>query len=62
MALIIGESFSNYEPMAATQGISQLEITDLVKQFGDLVAKDSLTIVAKSEETKQIIGVLLAYD
>ncbi|MEO0846811.1 MAG: hypothetical protein AAFY50_10340 [Cyanobacteria bacterium J06648_1] len=48
--------------MAATQGISQLEITDLVKQFGDLVAKDSLTIVAKSEETKQIIGVLLAYD
>jgi GNAT superfamily N-acetyltransferase len=62
MALVIGESFSSSEPMAVSQGISVLEMTDLVKQFGDRAAQECLTIVALEQETKQIIGVLLAND
>lgn len=62
MALVIGESFSNSEPMAVTQGISPSEMTDLVKQFGYKAAYESLTIVAQSQETEEIIGVLLAND
>ncbi len=62
MALVIGESFSNSEPMAVTQGISLSEMTDLVRQFAHKAAQESLTIVAQSQETKQIIGVLLAND
>ena len=62
MALVIGESFSSSEPMAVKQGISLSEMTDIAKQFGYKTAQESLTIVVQSQETKQIIGVLLAND
>jgi GNAT superfamily N-acetyltransferase len=62
IALVIGESFSSSEPMAVSQGISVLEMSDLVKQFGDRAAQECLTIVALERETKKIIGVLLAND
>lgn len=62
MALVIGESFSNSEPMAVTQDLSLSEMTDLARQFGYKTAQESLTIVAQCQETKQIIGVLLAND
>ncbi|MDJ0591666.1 MAG: GNAT family N-acetyltransferase [Pleurocapsa sp. MO_226.B13] len=62
MALVIGESFSNSEPMAVTQGISLSEMTDLAKQIAHQAVSESLSIVAKSQETQAIIGVLLAND
>ena len=62
MAFVIGESFSSSEAITVTQGISLSEMRDLVMQFAHKAAQESLTIVAQSQETKQIIGVLLAND
>jgi GNAT superfamily N-acetyltransferase len=62
MALVIGEAFSNSEPMAVSQNISCSEMTNLIEQFGGRAARESLTIIAGDRETKQIFGVLLAND
>lgn len=62
VAIAIAGVFSQSEPMAVAQGVSQEEIANLIKPLGFKVAQESLTIVAKSEEADELIGVLLCDD
>ncbi len=62
VAITIAGVFSQSEPMAVTRGVSQDEIANLIKPLGFKVAQESLTIVAKSKEADELIGVLLCDD
>lgn len=62
VAIAIAGVFSQSEPMAVNRGVSQDEIANLIKPLGFKVAQESLTIVAKSEEADELIGVLLCDD
>lgn len=62
VAATIADVFSRFEPMAITQSISQDEIASLIKALGFKAAQESLTIVAKSKEKDEVVGVLLCDD
>lgn len=62
VAATIAYVFSRYEPMAVTQSVSPDEIASLIKALGFKAAQESLTIVAKSKEEDEVIGVMLCDD
>jgi hypothetical protein len=62
MALMVAEAFSRYEPMAVAQGIPEKEFVDFVKILGLKAQHDELTVLAREQETGQVIGAMIADD
>ena len=62
MAVMTAEAFSRYEPVTSALGISVEDFTDFVKLLGPKVEYEELTVIARSQDTKQIIGAMIADD
>ena len=62
MAVMIAEAFSRYEPMAVTQNFSLEELVEFIKLRGPKAAQEELTILARDQETGQVVGAMLTED
>lgn len=59
---LLGEAFSLYDPPAVAVGITAAEFEAFVRLFGAKAVADRLTIVARSADTREMIGALLTED
>src|SRR5258708_7561398 len=62
MALMVAEAFNRYEPMAVAQDIPVKEFVDFVKLLGPKAQQDELTVLARDQETGQVIGAMITDD
>ncbi len=62
MALMVAEAFTRYEPVMVAQDISLNECVDFVKLLGPKAQQEELTVVARDQETGQIIGAMITDD
>jgi len=62
MAMLLAETFSRFDPPAVAIGITQKEFEEFVRVFLPNVASDGLTIIARTAETGEMAGALLAED
>jgi hypothetical protein len=62
MALMVAEAFNRYEPMAVVQDIPLKEFVDFVKLLGPKAQQEELTVLARDQETGQIIGAMITDD
>lgn len=62
MVSLLGEVFSLYDPPAVAVELTAAEFEDFVRLFGAKAAADRLTIVARSADTREMIGALLTED
>jgi ribosomal protein S18 acetylase RimI-like enzyme len=61
-ALAVAEAFSRYEPMTVAQGIPVTEFVDFIKLLGPKAQQEELTVLARDQETGQVIGAMIADD
>ena len=62
MATLAAETFSRYEPVTSSLGISLEDFADFVRLLGPKVEQEELTVIARNQETRQIIGVMVNDD
>jgi ribosomal protein S18 acetylase RimI-like enzyme len=62
MAVVVAKAFTRFEPMAVAQDFSFEEFVDFVKLFGPKAAQEELTVLARDQETGQVIGALITDD
>ena len=62
MARLLGEVFAQRDPPAVAAGLTQSEFEAFVRLFCPKADAEGLTIVARSRETAEMIGALLAED
>ena len=62
MAHMVAEAFSRYEPMAVAQDIPTKEFEDFVKLLGPKAQQEELTVLARDQETGQVIGAMITDD
>ena len=62
MAILLGEVFSRYDPPAVAAGITPEEFEAFVRLLLPTVEAGGLTIVARSADTGDMVGALLAED
>lgn len=59
---LLGEVFAQRDPPAMAVGLTPSEFEPLVRLFCPRAAADGLTVVARSGETRELIGALLTED
>jgi ribosomal protein S18 acetylase RimI-like enzyme len=62
MARLLGEVFAHRDPPAVAVGLTPSEFESFVRLFCPKAAAEGLTIVARSDETGEMIGALLTED
>jgi GNAT superfamily N-acetyltransferase len=62
MAVMVADAFTRYEPMAITQNFSLEELVEFIKLRGPKAAQEELTVLARDQETGQVVGALLTDD
>jgi len=62
MAGMAAETFSRYEPVTSSLGISLEDFAEFVRLLGPKMEQEELTVVARNQDTKQIIGVMVNDD
>jgi hypothetical protein len=62
MAPMVAEAFNRYEPMTVAQGVPFQEFVDFVKLLGPKAQQEELTVLARDQETGQLIGAMIADD
>jgi hypothetical protein len=62
MAVMAGEAFACYEPVTTALGIPSEDFADFVRLLGPKMVQEELTVIARNQETKQIIGAMITDD
>lgn len=63
MALMTAEAFARYEPITSALNIPSKDFADFVRlRSSPKEEQEELTVIAKNQETKQIIGAMVADD
>jgi len=62
MAMMAGEAFARYEPVTSALGISSEDFAEFVRLLGPKAVQDELTVIARDQETNQIIGAMITDD
>src|SRR4051794_8902942 len=62
MARLLSEAFVLRDPPAVAAGLCSSEFEDLVRLFSPKAASEGLTVVARSADTGEMMGALLAED
>lgn len=62
MAMMAGEAFGRYEPVISALGISSEDFADFVRLLGPQAVQEELTVIARNQETNQIIGAMIMDD
>jgi ribosomal protein S18 acetylase RimI-like enzyme len=62
MAVMVADAFARYEPMTITQNFSLEELVEFIKLRGPKAAQEELTVLARDQETGQVVGALLTDD
>src|SRR5262245_22628975 len=62
MARMVAEAFKRYEPMTAAQDVPFQEFVDFVRLLGPKAHHEELTVLARDQETGQVIGAMIADD
>src|SRR5262249_34725496 len=62
VALMVAEAFNRYEPMAVVQDIPLKEFLDFVKLLVPKTQQEELTVLARDQETGQVIGAMITDD
>ena len=62
MAMMAGEAFARYEPVTSALGISSEDFAEFVRLLGPKAVQDELTVIARNQETNQIIGAMITDD
>lgn len=62
MARLLADAFAHRDPPAAAMGLTPGEFEKFARLFCSKAASEGLTIVARSSETAEMVGVLLAKD
>jgi ribosomal protein S18 acetylase RimI-like enzyme len=62
MVCLLGETFALYDPPAVAAGLTRLEFEEFVRLLCPHTERQGLTIIARSAETGEMMGALLAED
>ncbi|MDD5411539.1 MAG: hypothetical protein PHF31_09015 [Methylobacter sp.] len=62
MAMMTGKAFARYEPVTSALGISSEDFAEFVRLLGPKAVQDELTVIARDQETNQIIGAMISDD
>lgn len=62
MAIMAAETFARYEPVTSSLGISLEDFADFVRLLGPKVELEELTVIARNQDTNQIIGAMVTDD
>jgi GNAT superfamily N-acetyltransferase len=62
MAAMTAEIFTQYEPVISSLDISLDGFADFVRLLGPKVEQEELTVIARNQETNQIIGAMVTDD
>ena len=62
LAMMAGEAFARYEPVTTALGIPSEDFADFVRLLGPQAVQDELTVIARDQETNQIIGAMITDD
>jgi hypothetical protein len=62
MAMMAGEAFARYEPVTSALGIPSEDFADFVRLLGPKAVQEELTVIARNQETNQIIGAMITDD
>lgn len=62
MAVMTAEAFARYEPITSAIGISIEDFADFVRLRWPKVEQEELTVIARNQDSKQIIGAMIADD
>ena len=62
MAPMIAEAFNRYEPMTVARNVPFQEFVDFVKLLAPKALQEELTVLARDQETGQVIGAMIADD
>jgi len=62
MALTVAEAFNRYEPMTVAQAVPFQEFVEFVQLLGPKAQQEELTVLARDQETGQVIGAMIADD
>ena len=61
-ALVVGQSFSGFDPMAVAQELSVQDFYEYITLLGEWLAQAGLSVIAKNKESGQVIGALITAD
>ena len=59
-ACIVGQAFSAFDPMAIAQGLSVQDFYQYITSLGEWFSDAGLSVIAKDQESGQLIGALIA--
>jgi predicted N-acetyltransferase YhbS len=62
MAAMTAETFAQYEPVTSSLGISLDDFADFVRLRWPKVEQEELTVIARNQDTNQIIGAMVTDD
>jgi hypothetical protein len=62
VAAMAAEAFTRYEPVISSLGISLEDFADFVRLLGPKVGQEELTVIARNQDTNQIIGAMVTDD
>lgn len=62
VAAMTAETFARYEPVTSSLGISLEDFSDFVRLLGPKVEQEELTVIARNQDTNQIIGAMVTDD
>src|SRR5262249_51422356 len=62
MAPMVAEAFNRHEPMTVAQDVPFQEFVDFVKLLAPKAQQEELTVLARDQETGQVIGAMIADD
>jgi ribosomal protein S18 acetylase RimI-like enzyme len=62
IAAMTAEIFARYEPVTSALGISLKDFADFVRLLGPKVEQEELTVIARNQDTNQIIGAMVTDD
>jgi len=62
LATMTAETFARYEPVTSSLGIPLDDFADFVRLLGPKVEQEELTVIARNQDTKQIIGAMVTDD
>ena len=61
-ALVVGQSFSGFDPMAVAQELSVQDFYEYITLLGEWLTQAGLSVIAKNKESGQVIGALITAD
>lgn len=62
VAMMMAEAFTIHEPMTSALGITSKEYVDFIRLLGPKMVDEELTVIARNQETNQIVGAMITDD